>query len=158
MIFAKLNATGYLSDMRSGPQQPGGVWLDGSQDVPLAAMPAPAPLDTQYTYDAVNQLAVPLSPTDQASFDTAQERTQATALVGDPQAQLKVLRALMLTAMDEINILREWLTSFKTQVAAASSLADLKTRIAGLPDTPDRTAVQLRTAITNKISGGAADN
>ena len=59
MIFAKLNASGLLSDIRSGPQQPGGLWPDGSQDVPLAAMPTD-PIGTQYTYDAVNQLAVPV--------------------------------------------------------------------------------------------------
>ena len=54
---------------------------------------------------------------------------------------------MVLVALDEINVLREWLASFKTEVAAASSLSDLKTRIAGLPATPDRTAVQLKNAV-----------
>lgn len=56
-FFAKLNATGYLSDIRSGSQQPNGVWPDGSQDVPLASLPAASAL--LYTYDTVNLLAVP---------------------------------------------------------------------------------------------------
>lgn len=60
MIFAKLNADGTLTDIRSGPQQPGGVWPDGSQDVPLVTMPT-SPTGTKYTYDSQNQLAVPVA-------------------------------------------------------------------------------------------------
>jgi len=64
VIYAKLNSRGLLSDIRrQGPQQPGGVWPGGSQDVPLAAMPT-RPMGTQYTYDAATQTAaVPLPAT-----------------------------------------------------------------------------------------------
>lgn len=52
---------------------------------------------------------------------------------------------------DEFNILRGWITDFKVEVAAAANLGDLKTRIAALPDLPDRTLAQLKTAITARI-------
>ena len=94
----------------------------------------------------------------QDAYDNAQARTQATVLVSDPQAQLKVLRALMLTALDEINLLRERDVDRAADVAVATSLVDLKTRWAARPALAARTAVQLRTAITNKINAGDADN
>lgn len=51
-------------------------------------------------------------------------------------------KAVLLTLLDEINRLRGWLASFKAAVAASTSMADMKTRIAALPDTPDRTVAQ----------------
>lgn len=88
-------------------------------------------------------------------------REQAKAVYAETQGDLEVyakaMRALALVALDEINILRQWLTSFKAEVAAAANLADLKTRIAGLPNTHDRTAAQLKTAIRNQIDAGNAD-
>ncbi len=69
----------------------------------------------------------------------------------------KVARAVIAVAIDEINILREWVAAFKVEVAAAASLADLKTRVATLPATPDRTLAQAKTAITNKINAGTVD-
>lgn len=65
--------------------------------------------------------------------------------------QLELL-ALGLTAMDEINLLRDWLMDFKVEVAAAASLADLKLRIANnLPNLPQRTEQQAKNAYENKI-------
>lgn len=66
-------------------------------------------------------------------------------------------RGIVLVAVDEINLLRQWLTTFKAEVAAATSLADLKTRVAGLPNLPDRTPVQAKNAVTSKINAGGAD-
>ena len=70
-------------------------------------------------------------------------------------AQTRVIRALAIVTMDELNILRGLWMSFKGEVAAATSLADLKARVAGLPDTPDRTAAQLRNAIQGKLDENA---
>lgn len=69
-----------------------------------------------------------------------------------------IQRAVADIARDEINILRQWLASFKIEVAAATNLADLKTRVATLPATPDRTLAQLRTAIKNRIDSGSIDS
>lgn len=67
------------------------------------------------------------------------------------------LRAALLVTLDEINNLRQWIEAFKAQVASATNLADLKTRVATLPATPDRTSTQLKTAIKNRIDNGSAD-
>ena len=67
------------------------------------------------------------------------------------------LRALVKVLLDENNNLRQWITSFKTQVAASSNLADFKTRVAALPNTPDRTLDQAKTAIQNKIDDKSVD-
>lgn len=64
----------------------------------------------------------------------------------------KLMTAYSDIIKDEINILRGWIVDFKVEVAAAANLGDLKTRIAALPDLPDRTLAQLKTAITNRIN------
>ncbi len=67
------------------------------------------------------------------------------------------LRAFASITVDEINILRQWITSFKTQVSLATTLADLKTRVAGLPTVNDRTLSQLKTAIQSRIDDHSVD-
>ena len=59
----------------------------------------------------------------------------------------KQQEAFGLAAHKENNALRSWITDFKAAIAAASSLADLQSRIAGLPDTPNRTVQQLLNAV-----------
>jgi hypothetical protein len=96
----------------------------------------------------------------------AQEATATAALAARPKATAKAVfadsspdsqalaaasRGLALVTLEEINTLRQWLAAFKTEVAVATSLEDLKTRVATLPATGDRTARQLRAAIRNKI-------
>jgi len=63
----------------------------------------------------------------------------------------KAHKAVALVMLDEINIIRQWDTSFKAAVAASTSLADLKTRVAALPAMPDRTPAQLKSAVTAKF-------
>lgn len=89
-----------------------------------------------------------------AAAETAFRNTQKSLIDGTDGVYL---RALINTLIDEINILRQWNTSFKAEVAAASSLADLKTRVSTLPNTPDRTLAQAKTAILSKIDDGSAD-
>jgi hypothetical protein len=59
-------------------------------------------------------------------------------------------KALALVLLDEGNLTRRRLASFKVQVAAATTLADLKTRVAALPAMPDRTVEQLKAAVSEK--------
>lgn len=66
-----------------------------------------------------------------------------------PSPQLS--EAIVLLTMDEINNLRGWIVSFKAATAAASSLADLKTRVAALPNMPNRTTNQLVNALSAKL-------
>jgi len=80
-----------------------------------------------------------------AAFDSAKE------------SALLLLRAEALLVLDEVNTLREWITSFKAAVAAATSLADLRNRVAVLDNLPQRTRVQVRNAIKNHVAAGEAD-
>jgi hypothetical protein len=87
----------------------------------------------------------------------ADRRSLAETRKDTPEADGIEWRALCLIILDEFNVLRQWLAAFKTEVAAASNLTDLKTRVATLPNTPDRTIAQLKTAYGNKIAAGSAD-
>ncbi|NIT58334.1 MAG: hypothetical protein GWN00_19535 [Aliifodinibius sp.] len=62
-----------------------------------------------------------------------------------------VMRQLTVLTMNEINTIRQWLMSFKAEVAAATSFADLQSRIASLIDLPDRTLQQIRTQLRNNL-------
>ena len=66
----------------------------------------------------------------------------------------RAYRAIAGLTVDEINTLRQWIAAFKIQVAAAATLADLKTRVAGLPDLPNWTLAQAKTAFINKVNSG----
>lgn len=65
-------------------------------------------------------------------------------------------RKLMIAFADviknEINLVRGWTVDFKAEVAAASNLGDLKTRVAVMATLDDRTLSQLKTTITNRVS------
>lgn len=66
-------------------------------------------------------------------------------------------RALALIVLQEVNTLRTWLRDFKAATAAATNLANLQTRVAALPNTPDYTPAQLMNAIKGKLADGSAD-
>lgn len=85
------------------------------------------------------------------------QRTQALAFLESAEGTYKLLRAAFDVTRDELNILRQWNQSFKSEVAAAASLADLKNRVALLPTLPDRTLLQFKNAVENKIGGGDVD-
>lgn len=100
---------------------------------------------------------------DFADEATAAQRSDALAAAAafdwqnpPPPADVEVLSgavvALALLTLDEINLLREWVAAFNATVAAAASLADLKTRIAALPILPDRTRAQLLRAVRAKLA------
>jgi hypothetical protein len=113
--------------------------------------PADAPiLPATYRYDIVDF--------DQAAEILAALRSGAVnALQTDPSPASKFVRAFILLAIDEINILRQRDVDRTTDVAAASSLADLKTRWAARSALSDRTVNQFKTAIVAKINAGSAD-
>ncbi len=88
-----------------------------------------------------------------ATVTTAQKDAVSFMLRLD--ANSKAYRAVAALAIDEINTLREWIVSFQAAVAAATSLANLQTRVAALPNLPDRTLAQAKTAFINKVNSGA---
>ena len=80
-------------------------------------------------------------------------RTAAKQFHDDQQAQNLALRAVVKLMVDENNLLRQWMADFKAAVAAAGSLAALKTGVAGLPNVPQRTYQQAKTAINTLVDG-----
>ncbi len=79
-------------------------------------------------------------------------RSRALGYMSSPDPDARAYRAVAALAIDEINTLREWIVSFQAAVAAASSLANLQTRVAALPNLPDRTLAQAKTAFINKVN------
>ncbi len=71
-----------------------------------------------------------------------------------PDPAARAYRAITALTIDEINTLREWIVAFKVATAAATSLANLQTRVAALPDLPDRTLAQAKSAFITKVNSG----
>lgn len=86
-----------------------------------------------------------------------QRSTAIEQIAIDPNAPSKALRAILLVIMDELNILRQRENDRSADIAAATSLADLKTRWATRPLLSDRVGTQIKTAVQNKINSGVSD-
>lgn len=92
-----------------------------------------------------------LAAVTQTQVDTALETARQSREMARYDLK-QIERAEVLVLIDEVNSLRAWIESFKAAVAAASTLADLKTRVAALSAMPARTAAQARTAVVNKLA------
>ncbi len=95
----------------------------------------------------------------QGAYDTwlatvTSAQKEAVTFMQRQDGQSKAYRAIAALAIDEINTLREWIVAFKAATALASSLANLQSRVAALPDLPDRTLAQAKTAFINKVNSG----
>lgn len=66
-----------------------------------------------------------------AAWDAIKVSKQA-----DPDSYDPVIKALALVMLLYHNHLRSWMRDFESEVAAATSLGDLKARMANLPDVP----------------------
>lgn len=89
----------------------------------------------------------------EAAANIAQAKQAAKNLYDATDSNSRLIRAGDKLVVDEINLLREWITAFKAAVAASTSLSNLQTRVAALPDVPDRTYAQGKTAIFNLVDG-----
>lgn len=124
-------------------------------DVDVATLPARTYREFwQHNGSAVTVDAVAAQQTLLTRF-----RAKAAALIDQVQdTQAAKDRALLLVMMDELNLLRAWVTSFKAAVAASTNLANLQTRVAALNSLPQRTASQIRPAVQGKMTAGDADS
>ena len=142
-IWARCNVSNQLyAGCRQGIQQ-------FDDDVELVEMPT---VDPPWLYDVATKTAIADTVTALADL-----RAQAVSTAGDTGSNAKVLRGVLLAAVEEVNLMRQRDAAWKTAVANATSLANLKVLIAALPDLPDRTAAQAKTAVVNKINSGDAD-
>lgn len=87
----------------------------------------------------------------------AAQRSGAKNLFDSAAQEGKILKALILVLIDEINALRTRDRDRAVDVSNSTSLADLKTRWAAQSSLSDRTAAQARTAIRNHIDNGDSD-
>ena len=99
---------------------------------------------------------MPTPPTIPDINQNAREIAVAT-IATDASARGKVMRAAAAVLVDEINLLRQRDRDRADDVAAPTSLADLKTRCAARASLTDRTLAQAKTAIQAKITAGAVD-
>lgn len=81
------------------------------------------------------------------------QKESARALFDKPTAVSALHRAELKLILTEINTLRSWVVSLKAAVVAATTLADMKIRVAALPDMPDRTAAQVKAALMAEVDG-----
>lgn len=141
--LTRLDAT-----IRAGGVAIGGVNVNGLVS-PASLQAAAQPIIDAFDDSAAAQLV----------WQNLQDRTTGSANLGgaDTSPLYKVMRAEAAVLVDEINVVREWVVSFKAAVAASTSLANMQTRVAALPDLPDRTLAQAKTAIQTKITNGVAD-
>lgn len=84
-------------------------------------------------------------------------RKRAKLLLALSRIDSCLVRAVAATLLDELNSHADKINSILSAVDAATSLADLKSRIALINDYPQRTLAQAKTSILNKIDSGEAD-
>lgn len=84
-------------------------------------------------------------------------RSQAKQLFQAMEQSARRDRAVALVTLDEVNLLRDWVTQFAAAVAGATTYAAFKTAVASLPKLPQRTAVQARNAVLARIDTAEAD-
>lgn len=85
-----------------------------------------------------------------------QQRIAKDMVIAGVSASVFV-RAVAAVLLDELNSHALKINSILDAVDAATSLADLKTRIGLIADYPQRTLAQAKTSINNKIDSGEAD-
>jgi hypothetical protein len=95
----------------------------------------PAATPAQQTAGQNAVTAFDWSDTAHAAWELTKDRAEAATDFSDVAAPNKLLRAALLALLDEVNLIRGAL----------------------VPVLPARTIVQVRTAVLNKLSSGAAD-
>jgi len=91
-----------------------------------------------------------LPPALQAVVDA--EKQAALAAYKEIQRDMDQYEMALEAVAIEVNHVREWLSAYQTQVAAATSLANLQARVAAMPAMPERTVDQLKAAVRDKVT------
>lgn len=102
--------------------------------------------------------AVVWSPAIEANALLVQDRPKLVALLTSNNAQhAKLMRALMLTILDELNLHAVKMNAILTAIDNGATVAAIKTNILAIADYPARTKANLITTLTTKINVGDAD-
>ena len=84
-------------------------------------------------------------------------RAPATALLVATDPTARVLRAVALVLMDEVNLLRARLRAVERAIPTAPTFAAYQLAVAALPALPDRTPAQTAAAILARVNSQASD-
>lgn len=145
-----LHKTNSPADYRSSVHTPDFDSADWFHDPDISAV---ASVPTKHWVVGTNPVQEMDASAKQAVDDAEAAATLAATKTADKnEVDTRLLFvALVIVLIDEINTLRQWTVSFKSEAAQATNLSNFQSRIATLPDLADRTAAQARTAIKNEI-------
>ena len=133
------------SDMGMAAPESDATWI---YDPDLSAITGVLSKYWIITGDAVSEMS-------QAQKDAVDEAELTASRDLSIQVQIDdletVLRQVVILTVGELNDLRQWIESYKTEVANASSLSDLQTRVAALPNMPDRQFSVVKTQLRNAL-------
>lgn len=107
----------------------------------------------QATIDAFDD-----SASAQATRQALRDRVSLDGMLSNGGLTGKLCRAVVLVTLDEFNAHSTWEAALAAAVAAATSLANLQTRVAAITPIPQRTKAQLLAAMQAKIDAGAVDS
>jgi hypothetical protein len=89
---------------------------------------------------------------------TKTRRKQAELLLSDDQSSNRLLRAVILTMVDEFNRHSARTNAILDAIDSSTNLASLRAAVGTINNIPARTGAQLRAAAINKIKAGEADS
>ena len=138
--------------------------IDAAFYAAIADPPTPDGIDLSVPkiYDGTNLRNA--SPSEITNFTSARntdqvlsDRNGAKAWVNTLPVNKKALQGIASVLLDEFNLHADKINSILSAVDAASSLNDLKSRVALIADYPQRTMSQVLNAVDSKIDSGAVD-
>jgi hypothetical protein len=155
--FARLNENNELQEVRERFERPDDIAHKNVFWFPYVEIRPDFNSSTQVRLDTVEELAndtftrtFPVRDKTQPELDTERDVSRdgmATKLADSEN----ILRALMLLILDEFNAHADMLNAMREAGRLATSIGDLRTRMAAINLYPTRTETQLRTAIRNKL-------
>ncbi len=102
-------------------------------------------------------LTADLSPAAVAARAAPAIQAVAAAAQANPGPTSRLLRAAVLTLVDENNLLRARLRALETALSGGSAYANFRAAVAALPPLPDRTPAQVNAALLAKNTTHDAD-
>lgn len=94
---------------------------------------------------------------DNAAKLLAGQRAEAVLNLNTHEGIGKLQRSVADVTVNQFNILTNWMIQTNVNIAAATSLANLQTRQSSNPAPSTITLSQVKTAITNNVTGGSND-
>ncbi len=92
-----------------------------------------------------------------SAFDATLSSLGTDTVFANSRPAQQLVAGVAMVLLDEINLLRQRDADRAAAVAAATTLADLKTRWAAISTLSQRTPSQARAAVKNKIDAGGAN-